>query len=92
MTPFSTDSLSGKRTLITGGLRAIGQVVEQLMKDSTTLAMKDVAEDEKATEVLNEAGGAERHALALGGGAAFTRNPRRLQAEDGEFRAWHQRE
>lgn len=59
MAPFSTDCLSGKQTLITGGLGAIGRVaVEQLTEVSAAPAANDVAENKKATEVLHEAGGA----------------------------------
>ncbi len=54
---FSKDCLSGKRILITGGLGAIGQVVVgRLLEVSATVAVNDVAENEKASEVLHDAG------------------------------------
>jgi NAD(P)-dependent dehydrogenase (short-subunit alcohol dehydrogenase family) len=57
MRAFSKDCLSGKRILITGGLGAIGRVaVERLLEDSATVAVNDIVEDAKATEIIREAG------------------------------------
>lgn len=54
---FSKDCLSGKRILITGGLGAIGQVVVgRLLEVSATVAVNDVAEHEKASKILHDAG------------------------------------
>lgn len=57
MEAFSKDCLSGRKILITGGLGAIGRVaVERLLQVSATVAVNDVAEEEKAAEIIREAG------------------------------------
>ncbi len=57
MEAFSKDCLSGKRVLITGGLGAIGRVVvKRLLEVSATVAVNDIVEDEKAAEVIRNAG------------------------------------
>lgn len=57
MDTFSKDCLSGKRILITGGLGAIGRVVvERLLEVSATVAVNDIVEDEKAAEMVHQAG------------------------------------
>lgn len=57
MGTFSKDCLSGKRVLITGGLGAIGRVVvERLLEVSATVAVNDVLEEDKAAEVICQAG------------------------------------
>lgn len=57
MEAFSKDCLSGKRVLITGGLGAIGRVVvKRLLEVSATVAVNDIVEEEKAAEVIRNAG------------------------------------
>jgi NAD(P)-dependent dehydrogenase (short-subunit alcohol dehydrogenase family) len=57
MTSFSRACLSGKRILITGGLGAIGLViVNRLLEVSATVAVNDIVEEGKASEIIREAG------------------------------------
>src|SRR5512146_2677291 len=57
MDAFSKDCLSGKRVLITGGLGAIGHaVVKRLLEVSATVAVNDILEEGKATEVIRSGG------------------------------------
>ena len=57
MPAFSRECLNGKRILITGGLGAIGRVVVQrLLEVSATVAVNDLTEDEKAAEIIRQAG------------------------------------
>jgi NAD(P)-dependent dehydrogenase (short-subunit alcohol dehydrogenase family) len=54
---FSKDCLREKRILITGGPGAIGRVVvKRLLEVSSTVAVNDVVETDKAAEVIREAG------------------------------------
>ena len=57
MGAFSNDCLSGKRILITGGLGAIGRVVvKRLLEVSASVAVNDILEEAKATELIRNAG------------------------------------
>jgi NAD(P)-dependent dehydrogenase (short-subunit alcohol dehydrogenase family) len=58
MKTFLEGCLSSERILITGGLGAIGRVVVQrLLEVSATVAVNDLMEDEKAAEIIRQAGG-----------------------------------
>ena len=53
-----------RRILITGGLGAIGRViVERLLEVSATVAVNDIVEEEKAAEVIRNAGWPEDRCL-----------------------------
>lgn len=57
MGTFSSDCLSGRRILITGGLGAIGRVVvSRLLELSASVAVNDVVGKAKAAEIIREAG------------------------------------
>ena len=64
MGAFAKDFLSGRNILITGGLGAIGRVVvERLLDASATVAVNDILEEGKATEVIRNAGWAADRCL-----------------------------